>query len=65
MYWKSRNRDTDIENKCMDQGEKREGGMSWETQTDIHISLCIKYKVDNYENLLFSTGNSIQCSVLT
>lgn len=53
----------------MDQGEKRKMVKSWKTETDIymhmHRSPCTKYKVDNYENLLYSTGNANQCSVLT
>ena len=46
-----RNRDTDVENKCMDtKGGKRQGGgggsgdggMNWETGIDIYTLICIK-----------------------
>ena len=42
-----RNRDTDVENKCMvTKGGKRSrgggGGMNWETGIDIYTLLCIK-----------------------
>ena len=43
-------------------GEGR-GGMNWEIETDIYTLLCIK-QVTN-ENLLYSTGNSTQYSVMT
>ena len=42
MLW---NRDTDIENKCMDtQGEKEGGWMNWEIGNDVYtpLILCIK-----------------------
>ena len=38
-------------------------GMNWETGTDIYTLLCIR-QVTN-ENALDSTGNAIQCSVVT
>ena len=41
-YLQSRNRDTDIENKCMDTKEGRRGGTNWEIGIDINILLCIK-----------------------
>ena len=42
-----RNRDTDVENKCMDtKGGKWQGGggggMNWETGIDMYILRCIK-----------------------
>ena len=37
--------------------------VNWETGIDIYTLLCIK-QVTN-ENLLYSTGNSTQCSVVT
>ena len=37
--------------------------MDWETGIDIHTLLCIKQTTD--ENLLYITGNSTQCSVVT
>ena len=39
------------------------GGMNWETGIDIYTLLCIK-QITN-ENLLYSIGNSTQCSVVT
>ena len=39
-------------------GEK--GGMNWEAGIHIYTLLCIK-QITN-ENLLYSTGNSTQCS---
>ena len=38
--------------------------MNWETGTDIYTSLCVK-QITNCENLLYSTGNYTQCSVVT
>ena len=38
-------------------------GMNWEIGIDIYILLHIKQKTN--ENLLYSTGNSIQSSVVT
>ena len=60
----SRNRHTDVENKLMDtKGERGGGGMNLEIGIDIYTLLCIKLITD--ENLLYSTGNSTQCSVVT
>ena len=44
-------------------GGGRGGGMSWELGIGIYTLLCIK-QIAN-ENLLYSTGNSTQCSVTT
>ena len=41
----------------------REGGMNWEIGIDIYAVLYIK-QITN-ENLLYSIGNSTQCSVVT
>ena len=43
-YLQSRNRDTDVENKCMDTKGEGGGGMNWEIGIDIDIYtlLCIK-----------------------
>ena len=39
-YLQSRNRDTDVENKCMDtRGERGGGGMNWEIGIDIYTVL--------------------------
>ena len=59
----SRNRVTDVENKLTDTKGGREGGMNWEIGIDICTLLCIKWITN--ENLLYSTGNSTQCSVVT
>ena len=53
-----RNRDTDIENKCMDINTGKRNGINWEIGIDIYTSLGIK-QITN-ENILFSTGSSIQ-----
>ena len=62
-YLQIRNRDTDIENKYMETKGGRWGGMNWETGINIYVLLCIKLIIN--ENLLYSTGNLIQCSVVT
>ena len=59
----ARNRDTEVENKYMDTRGEGEGGMNWEIGIDIYTLLCIK-QITN-ENLLYSTGNSTQYSVVT
>ena len=58
-----------LRHRCREQtyrcqgGKRGRGGMNWEIGTDTHTLLCIK-QVTN-ENLLHSTGNSTQCSVVT
>ena len=39
-----RNRDIDVENKCMDTkgGKRGVGGMNWEIGIDIYTLICIK-----------------------
>ena len=44
-------------------GVGEEGGMGWETGIDIYALLCIKQTTN--ENILYVTGNSTQCSVVT
>ena len=39
--------------------------MNWEIDTDIYILLILCIKQVTNENLLYSSGNSIQCSVMT
>ena len=60
-------RDTDVQNKHMDTKGEVGGrvGMNWEIGINIYtlLILCIKYITN--ENLLYSTGNSTQCSVVT
>ena len=65
-----RNTDTDVGNKRMNtKGETGRGtiGMNWETGIDIYtlvilVILCIK-QMSN-ENILCSSENSTQCSVV-
>ena len=57
----SRNRDTEVENKCMDTKGVR-GGMHWETEVGIYTLLYIKYITN--KDLLYSIGNSTQYSVM-
>ena len=40
-----------------------EGGINWEVESDIFTLLYIKYITN--KNLLYSTGNSAQYSVMT
>ena len=63
LIYKSTNRDTDREQTYGHKGRERGGGMNWETGTDMYIPLHIKQITT--ENLLYSTGNSTQCSVVT
>ena len=62
-YLQSRNRDTDVENKRMDTRAGGGGAGNWGIGSDIYTILRIK-QITN-ENLLYSTGNSTQCSVVT
>ena len=47
---RSRNRDTDIENKNLDTKRGKGGGMNWEIGIDIYIIACRKHVTN--ENLL-------------
>jgi len=47
----------------MDTKEGKAGGMNWEIGIDVHTLQCIT-QITN-ENPLHSTGNSVQCSVVT
>ena len=42
---------------------KKGGGMNWEIGIDIYMPRCTKHITE--ENLLYSTGNSTQCPVVT
>ena len=53
----------DVDNKPMATKGGREGGMNWEIGIDIYTILYTK-QITN-ENLLYSTGNSTQRSVVT
>ena len=57
----NRSRVTDVENKLM-VTRGWGGGISWEIGIDIYTLLYIKYITN--KNLLYSTGNSTQYSVL-
>ena len=59
----SRKRDTDVENKLMGAKQRGKGEVNWETGIDIRTLLCVK-QITN-ENLLYSIGNSTECSVVT
>ena len=50
---------TDVENRCKDTKEGRDGGMNWEFGIDIYTLLCIKWITNG--NLLYSTGNAHCC----
>ena len=43
----------------------QEGGMNWEIGIDIHTLLILCLKQVTNENLLYRTGNSTRCSVVT
>ena len=59
-------RDTDIENKRMEtKGDRGSGGMNWETGVNIYKLLTLYIKKITNKTLLYSTGNSTQCSVVT
>ena len=64
-YFQSRNRDRRREQMYGYQGGKVGGGRNWEIEIDTYtlLILCIKYITN--ENLLYSTGNFTQCSVVT
>ena len=64
-YLQSRNRDTDVENKHMNTKGEKGDGMNWEIGIDIYTLLVLGIKEITNENLLYSTGNSTQCSMVT
>ena len=41
MYLQGRNRGADIESGSVDAIEEREGGVNWESSTDMHILLLL------------------------
>ena len=57
------NRDTDAEDKLMGAKQRGKGEVNWETGIDIQTLLCMK-QITN-ENLLYSTRNSTERSVVT
>ena len=58
IYLQNRNRVNDVENLWLSRGKDKSGDWDW------HMYVTI-YKMDNNKNLLYSTGNSTQYSVLT
>ena len=64
-YLQRRNRDTDLENKCMGIKGKRRGGRNWEFGTDKYTLLILCTKQTTNESLPYSTGNASQSSVPT
>ena len=59
----SRNRGTDMESGFVDTGWEGEGGTNWEGGTDIYTPPCVKQIASG--KLLYSTGSSAWCSVMT
>ena len=53
----------DIENGLVDTVGEREGGASSEGSTDIYTQPCVKQTASG--KLLYSTGSSAWCSVMT
>ena len=62
-YLQSRNRDTEVDKQFMDTKGVRE---EWDELGDWkwHIYTAMNKQITN-EKLLYSTGNAIQCSVVT
>ena len=51
ILFASRNRDTDLENKCMETKRGRGDGMNWEIGTDIYTLLILSTKYISNDNL--------------
>ena len=64
-YLQGRNRNADLEmDVWTGWGARRgEGGMNWEVGTDMHTLPWIRQRTSG--NLLYRTGSSVQCSVVT
>lgn len=56
------NRDVDVENRQVDTVEGK-GGTHWESSTDIYTPTCVKQITSG--KVLYSTGTSVRCSVMT
>ena len=56
-------RDADIENGHVDTVGGGEGGTNWEMRIDIYTLPCVKQTASG--KLLYSTGSSARCSVVT
>ena len=63
LICKAEIRVTDVENKLMVTKRGKGDGKNWEVEIDIHTFIYIK-QITN-EKLLYTTGNSTQCSVVT
>ena len=66
LYLQNRSRVTDVENKVMVAcigGGKGKGAINSETEIDRYTPLYVKQITNKY--LLYSTGNSIQYSIMT
>ena len=59
----SRNRHADLENGHMDMGWGRGTVMNWEIGIDIYILPCVRQTASG--NLIYSTGSSAPCFVVT
>ena len=59
---RGRNRDTDVENGHVDTEGEGEGGMNWEIRFDLNNTIMCQIASGN---LLYNTGSSAQCSVMT
>ena len=62
-YLQGRNRNTDVENRHVNTGGEGEGGMNWEIRIDICTLPWVRQIASG--NLLYSTGSSTRCSVMT
>ena len=51
------------EQTCGHEGREKEGEMNWESTIDMDTLQCIKQIASG--DLLYSTGSSAQCSVMT
>ena len=49
----------------MDTKGERDGEMNWEIEIDLYTLLILRIKSIPSENVLYSPGNSTQCSVVT
>ena len=62
-YFQGRNRDAEVENGHVDTEGEGEHGVNWEIRIDIYTLPCVKYRASG--NLLYSSGSSAWCSVMT
>ena len=62
-YLQGRNRDSDIGNRLMDIAGAGEGGMNWESSSELYILPFVKQTANG--KLLINIGNSTWCSVTT